>query len=129
MGRRGNSGTSGARSFKASRPVTRVKADFPQKHPIQSLCYTHSKCTGHLPVSAAGCSESCCPVIRCRQTCWELWSLAWSMLREKNTEETSGLAQRRWQEPPQTGGPMCGTHTRLFWFCILSRLPSGWTKD
>lgn len=33
-----------------------------------------------LPVSAAGYSESCCPVIRCRQTCWELWRLAWSML-------------------------------------------------
>lgn len=35
-----------------------------------------------LPVSAAGCSESCCPVIRCRQTCWELWRLAWSMLQK-----------------------------------------------
>lgn len=35
---------------------------------------------GPVPVSAAGCSESCCPVIRCRQTCWELWRLAWSML-------------------------------------------------
>lgn len=35
---------------------------------------------GTKTVSAAGCSESCCPVIRCRQTCWELWRLAWSML-------------------------------------------------
>lgn len=37
-----------------------------------------------LPVSAAGCSESCCPVIRCRQTCWELWRLAWSMLWKRS---------------------------------------------
>lgn len=29
--------------------------------------------------SAGGYSESC-PVFRCRQTGWELWSLAWSML-------------------------------------------------
>lgn len=35
---------------------------------------------GTKTASAAGCSESCCPVIRCRQTCWELWRLAWSML-------------------------------------------------
>lgn len=43
-----------------------------------------------LPVSAAGCSESCCPVIRCRQTCWELWRLAWSMLEKKNKGRHQG---------------------------------------
>lgn len=32
-----------------------------------------------VPESAGGYSESC-PVFRCRQTGWELWSLAWSML-------------------------------------------------
>lgn len=34
---------------------------------------------GGVPGSAGGYSESC-PVFRCRQTGWELWSLAWSML-------------------------------------------------
>lgn len=39
---------------------------------------------GGVPESAGGYSESC-PVIRCRQTGWELWSLAWSMLQQKET--------------------------------------------
>lgn len=39
---------------------------------------------GGVPESAGGYSESC-PVFRCRQTGWELWSLAWSMLQQKET--------------------------------------------
>lgn len=98
----------GSKKFPDLRPRNPSKSKpppscFPQKHPRQS--------PRHLPVSAAGCSESCCPVIRCRQTCWELWSLAWSMLEEKNKGETSGLARRRRREPPKAES-QCVEHTR-----------------
>lgn len=60
-------------------PVITVKADeFPP--PFDAQRQPAGIYPRLLPVSAAGCSESCCPVIRCRQTCWELWCLAWSML-------------------------------------------------
>lgn len=49
-------------------------------------------------VSAVGCLESC-PVLRCRQTCWELWSLARSMLstglgRAVGADELDKLLER-----------------------------------
>ena len=40
---------------------------------------------GGVPASAGGYSESC-PVFRCRQTGWELWSLAWSMLQNRERQ-------------------------------------------
>lgn len=53
-----------------------------------------ARALGPVPVSAAGCSESCCPVIRCRQTCWELWRLAWSMLEWENKRKPSVHTQQ-----------------------------------
>lgn len=71
----------GAQPHGSKRPEfhRQVKADkFPP--PFNTQRQTAAIHPRVLPVSAAGYSESCCPVIRCRQTCWELWRLAWSML-------------------------------------------------